>query len=99
MEHLTLRLGQADEYDQAVHGDDKIASLPQGSDIVLITKDEGTVNGKAIAVLCWITEIDGKVVRCQATTTVALLQTALAGLNGRYEEGWKLRDHLAKAGR
>lgn len=94
MEHLTLTLGKADEYDRAVHGDDAIRSLPQGSDIEIITKDDGTVGRNGIAVLCWTTEIDGKVARCQATTTVALLQVALAGLNGRYEEGGKLREHL-----
>lgn len=44
--------------------------------------------------LSWTTEVDGKVVRCQGTTTVALLQVALAGLNGRYDEGGKLREHL-----
>lgn len=95
MEHLSLKLGKADEYDRAVHGDDKVPSLPQGSDIELITKDVVTHGGKAGAVLCWTTEIDGKVVRCQATTTVALLQMMLAGLNGRYEDGGKLRAHLA----
>jgi hypothetical protein len=94
MEHVTLKLGQPDEYDRAVHGDDAIRSLPQGSAIELITKDNGTVGGNGIAVLCWTTEIDGKVVRCQATTTVGLLQVALAGLNGRYKEGGKLREHL-----
>lgn len=96
MEHICLKLGKADEYDRAVHGDDKVPSLPQGTDMEITTKDVGTENGKAIAVLHWTTEVNGKVMRCQATTTVALLLMVAAGLSGRYDEGGKLREHLQR---
>jgi hypothetical protein len=94
MEHIALKLGKSDEYDRAVHGDDKVRSLPQGGDIEITTKDDGTVGGNAIAVIHWTTELDGKVMRCQGTTTVALLMMAAAGLSGRYDERGKLREHL-----
>lgn len=95
MEHATILLGKSEEYDKHVHGEPGLPSLPQGSDIVLITKDFGTVNERALAVISFETEIDGKRYRCQATTTVAILQMMAASLNGRYEDGGKLRAHLA----
>jgi hypothetical protein len=95
MEHATVLLGKPEEYDKHVHGEPGLPSLRQGSDITLITKDHGTDAGKAIAVVSFTTEIGGKPYRCQATTTVAILQMMLAALNGRYEDGGKLRADLS----
>ena len=98
MEHATIVLGNPQEYDKAVHGEPELPSLPQGSDITLVTKDFGTDAGKAIACLWWTTVVNGKPVRVQATTTVAILQMMLASLNGRYEDGGRLRPHLREEG-
>jgi len=82
--HLPLSLGQDSEFDATVHGRDGVPTLRDGGDLRIITKDEGTEAGRALACLTFTVEVDGKPVRAQTVTTVRLLVTALHALMGRY---------------
>lgn len=95
MEHVSIKLGQADEYDRAVHGDDKLPALLQASTVEFITKDVALTSGRAGIVITFEVDLGGKRYRAQATTTVRNMQMLAAALEGRYEDGM-LREHLRK---
>jgi hypothetical protein len=95
MEHISIKLGNDAEFDRAVHGDDKLRSLAQVSDLEFITKDDALTSGRAGIVVAFTVDIDGKQYRAQATTTVRNINMLAAALDGRYEDGM-LREHLRK---
>lgn len=92
MEVLQVLLNQPDEFDRAVHGDDRVPALPEGGDLALITKDQATVNGAAGAVLTFTVELDGKLRRAQTVVTVKNLMLALRILEARYEGTGHVRE-------
>lgn len=94
MEHLQILLNKPREFDEAVHGKGEVPSIPEAGDLSIITKDLGTDEGRALAVITFTAEHEGKRVRCQAVTTVRVLEALLGAINGRYENG-KVRPHLA----
>lgn len=80
MEHMNVDLDDNELYDQLVH-----RGLIQASDIHLVTKAKGTLDGNPLAVLAFKVKTPAGQVRvAQAVTTVKLLQQAFAGLFDRY---------------
>lgn len=80
MEHFSIDLDSDELFDQLVH-----RGLMQASDIHLVTKAKGTVEGNPLAVLAFKVKTPAGQVRvAQAVTTVKLLQQAFAGLFDRY---------------
>lgn len=93
MEHVQVLLNKPREFDEAVHGTATVPSLPDLADLTVITKDVGTDEGRALAVLTFTAEHKGERVRCQTVTTVRNLDMLLGCLRGRYENGI-VREHL-----
>ena len=81
METLTLKLSQDAIYDDLVHHGAK-----QASEVTICTKDVATESGRAGAVIGFLAEHNGELVRVQATVTVRNLLIVLAALQGRYGE-------------
>ena len=91
MDMLDVRLNDAQGFDEAVHGTADQAALPSGSDLTVITKDAGTVSGRAVAVLTWSVEVDGRRRRAQYTVSIRHLRALLAIVNGAYDEDGRRR--------
>lgn len=89
MEHLPVKLNEPDLFDITVHGQDGVRTLMDAGDLQIITKDNGTHSGRALACLTFTVDVDGKPVRVQTVTTVRLLTSAFAILRGRYGEDGK----------
>jgi hypothetical protein len=76
-------------FDAIIQGTAPHDTLPEGGDLMLITKHGGTESERAIAMLTFTVEVGGKMRRAQAVTTVKLLKACLKMLNGRYtDEGF-----------
>lgn len=89
MESVSVLINKPDEFDRAVHGDDKIPALPSGNVIQIITKDGGMVGGRACCVITFEAEVDGKIRRAQFSTSVRLLKQALRLIDAGYtDDGW-----------
>lgn len=91
MERLDVIINNHNEFDRAVHGDDKLPSLPSGDDLKIITKDGGMQPGsdgrrRAVAVVTFSCEVDGKVRRAQYSVPVRLLKTALRLIDAGYDD-------------
>jgi len=88
MEHIALVLNNEKEFDEAVHGGNGIRVLPDDGQLKIITKDVGTVSGRAVAVLTFGVDVDGKGDLCRAQTVVSvkMLLAAARVLRGRYNE-------------
>jgi hypothetical protein len=71
-------------FDKTVHGQSGMETLPQVSPIRIITKNNGTDGGRAIACVTFDAEIDGRIVRVQAVTTMRLLRGACQILMAKY---------------
>lgn len=84
MESLPINLNDAELFDKTVHGQDGVRTLMDAGDLRLITKDNATDSGRALACLTFTVDVDGKPARVQTVTTVRLLTTALHALLGRY---------------
>lgn len=84
MQHLPVKLNQVELFDKTVHGRDGMRTLMDAGDLQIITKDEGTESGRAVACLTFTVDVDGKPVRAQTVTTVRLLTMVLSILKGRY---------------
>lgn len=95
MEHLQILLNKPHAYDEAIRGTAEVPAVPDAGDLTVITKDNGTDTGRAVAVLTFTAQHDGKPIRCQTVTTVRNLEMLLAAIQGRYEDG-KVRPHLAR---
>lgn len=91
MEHLPVNLNDTELFDNTVRGLDGVQTLRDAGDLQIITKDQGTEGGRAIACLTFSVEVDGKLVRAQTVTTVRLLATALSALRGRYDVDGKAK--------
>lgn len=79
MESFFIHLDDVDLLDHLVH-----TSAQQASDIHVVTKPRGTVEGNPVVVIAFDAMIDGKRCAVQATTTVRLFQQAAAAMRGRY---------------
>ena len=80
MEQLIIKLNEVDLFDKSVHG-----GLPEGGDITLVTKDDGTEGHRAVVCIIWTTRLpDGTLRNVQAVTTVRNFLMAAAALRGRY---------------
>jgi hypothetical protein len=84
MESLPINLNDVELFDKTVHGADGVPTLRDGGDLRIITKDNATDSGRALACLTFTVDVDGKLVRAQTVTTVRLLTTVLHALLGRY---------------
>lgn len=81
MEALQLVLNDGRLFDKLVHG-----GVKQASSITIATKSCGTEGGKAVAVVAFDVELEGKLVHVQATTTARLLVTAGRGIAAAHPE-------------
>lgn len=79
-------INQPDEFDRAVHGDDRQRALPSGDDLRIITKDSAMESGRAGAVLTFTVESAGKLCRAQYTVPVRLLKQALRLIDAGYDD-------------
>jgi hypothetical protein len=87
MNNLNITFDDA-EFDRIVHGEN---TLRDDGQFRVVVKDNGTVQGNAIAVITFGVEVDGKIMRAQTVTTVKLLKGLLAILDGRYTDSGKKR--------
>lgn len=71
-------------FDKTVHGLEGVPTLQQASPMRIITKNNGTDGGRAIACVTFDVEIEGRVVRVQAVTTMRLLRGACQILMAKY---------------
>ena len=85
MESLRIVLDSAAEFDHSVHHD----TVPDAGDLAVITKHSATKGGSAAACLTFHVEVDGKPLRVQTVTTVALLRALGVTLIARYDEDGK----------
>lgn len=85
-ERMDLILNEPGQFDRAVHGDDRVPALPSGSDLAIITKDGGMQSGRAVAVITFTVEVNGKLRRAQYTVSVRHLKALGAWLNGAYDD-------------
>jgi hypothetical protein len=86
---LSIHLNSPELFDAIIQGTAPHDTLPEGADLALIIKHGGTESGRAIAMLTFTVEVDGKMRRAQAVTSVKLLKACLKMLNGRYtDEGF-----------
>lgn len=74
MESLSISIDKPEEFDAIVQNRSDVPVLAQASQIRIITKHGGTDTGKAIAMVTFEVEVDGKIVRAQAVTTMRLLR-------------------------
>ena len=80
MSLISLVFDNPTAFDTAVHG-----GLPEGRNLRIITKPNGTESGHPIAVLTFTVQMPDKSERsAQAVVTVGNLMMALAALKGRY---------------
>jgi hypothetical protein len=92
MEVIHLSLDDPAAFDGAVHGHKcGKRTLPQASEISIITKHKGTDAGAAIAVITFEVELGGILAHVQATTTVKLLRGAAQILMANYDADGKPR--------
>jgi len=89
LEHIALILNNAAAFDAVVHGTDGVPTLLEGGDVRIITKDDATEDGCAVAVITFTVEVDGKPMRAQAVVTVRLLTSTLRVLHARYGNNGK----------
>lgn len=86
---VSVSLDNEKGFDLVVHGP---ASLPHADQLLIVTKDNGTESGRAIAALTFEVQLpDGSMRRAQYTTTIRLLKTALQILDGRYDDDGRPR--------
>lgn len=83
-EHCTVLINNHEEFDHAVHGDDRLRSLPSGDDLRIITKDGGMQSGRAVACITFTVEVDGQLRRAQYSVPVRQLMFALRLLEAGY---------------
>jgi hypothetical protein len=84
MEHVQISLddGTGAKFDEALRD-----TLPDGGDLRVVTKDNGTVGGRPIVMLTFTAQLpDGSVRRVQTVTTVRQFQAVAAAIRGRYGE-------------
>lgn len=96
MEEVVLHLNRPDLFDAKIRGGDGVRTLADGGDLQIITKDGGMQSGRALAMLTFSVDVDGKLVRAQTVVPIRLLLGAAAGLYGRYDpDGWPLKPQNA----
>lgn len=80
MEHAHLILGNADAYDEAVHG-----GLRDCGDLTVITKDIATVAGRPCVCLTFTAELpSGELAKVQTVVTGRNFARICAAFRGRY---------------
>lgn len=84
----TIKINQPDEFDRAVHGDDRVPALPSGDVIEIITKDAAmaTHPKRGAAVITWLVEVDGNIRRAQYTVPIRLLKSMLRAIDAGYDD-------------
>ena len=83
---LILHFDAPELFDEIILGTAPLETLPEGGDLSLITKHGGTVSGRAIAMLTFTAQVDGRMRRAQSVTPVKLLKSALRALDARYDD-------------
>ena len=77
---ISIAIDKPAEYDAAVHG-----GLPEAGDLRIITKRNGTQEGRPVAVLTFSVQMpDGSLKPVQAAVTVRNLVAALGALRGAH---------------
>lgn len=80
MSLISLVFDNPEAFDSAVRG-----GMPEGSNLRIITKPNGTESGHPIAVITFTVMLpDKRTAEAQAVVTVGNLMMALAALKGRY---------------
>jgi hypothetical protein len=86
---LHLYFDSPELFDAIIQGTAPHETLPEAGDLTLITKHNGALSGRAIAMLTFKVEVDGKVRRAQAVTSIKLLKTMLMAIDRLYDDdGW-----------
>lgn len=82
MEHVQVLLGNDAEFDKAVH-----AGLPEGGDLIMITKDRATQAGRpAVCLAFTVQQTDGQLKPVQVVITGRNFAMMCAAFRGRYGE-------------
>jgi len=88
---LSLHFNAPEMFDAIIQGTAPHPTLPEGGDLTLITKHDGAISGRAIAMWTFTVEVDGKMRRAQAVTSIKLLKGALRMLDAKYnDEGFPI---------
>lgn len=86
MENVAIRLNDADLFDKILKG-----SLPEGGDLMIITKDNATVGGNPAVMISFSVELPtGGLAVAQTVTTLNLLMTVLNALKAKYGQNMEL---------
>jgi hypothetical protein len=97
MNEIIIKLNEPELYDVTLRGKDGTRVLQDAGDLRIITKDGGMHSGRAVAMLTFHVDVDGKCMRAQTVVPVRLLLTAAAALFGRYDpDGFPLQPHPPK---
>lgn len=83
---LHIYFDAPERFDAIIQGTAPLPTLPEGGDLTLITKHDGAISGRAIAMLTFTVEVDGKMRQAQAVTSIKLLKWMLQVLDGRYDD-------------
>jgi len=94
---LTLHFDAPEMFDAIIQGTAPHATLPEGGDLTLITKHDGAISSRAIAMWTFTVEMDGKMRRAQAVTSIKLLKSALRMLDAKYNDDGFPIDAAAKS--
>lgn len=80
MEQLSARLGDVELFDQLNQ-----TGLLDGGDLMIVTKDAGTVSGKPAIMLTFSVQLpNGRLTVARTVTTLYLLSNAVRALEARY---------------
>ena len=84
MEHSSIILddGTGKEFDARVRGP---GILQDGADLIVVTKDHGTEEGRPVVLLTFTVMLpDGMVAKAQTVITGRIFQAIAAGIHGKY---------------
>lgn len=88
-EGIVVGLNEPEVFEKMVFGNGEMRQLQDKGDLVIVTRDDCTVEGRACAVLTFTVEVDGKPARAQIVKSVRLLKMAMRVLDGRYDDDGK----------
>lgn len=79
---IILDDGTGSAFDQRVRGDDV---LPDGGDLTVVTKNNGTKEGRPIVLFTFTVQLpDGTLRKVQTVTTVRMFQTIAKAIEVKY---------------
>ena len=76
-------------FDAIIQGTAQHPTLPEGGDLSVITKHDGAISGRAIAMLTFTVQVEGVSMIAQAVTSIKLLKQMLRMIDAKYtDDGW-----------